>query len=98
MAIRTLLLALQAISEQNIGQLRSDSVLGINQDPLSVAPFVDEAEVQDVDSLSGVSVKLKNGNIVTCSMATDEPLDAGMKVYVSLSSSGFYVVHGSVKS
>jgi len=96
MAIRTLLLALQAATEQGMGQLRSDRVTQVQSQ--AAVPFLLTAEVTSVDSLSGATVLLNGSKQITCTAATDEPLQAGMQVYISQTEGGNWVIHGSVKS
>jgi hypothetical protein len=97
MAIRTLLLALQAATEQGNEQLRADRVAQVRNETQAAAPFLLTAEVIAVDSLTGATVLLNGSKQITCTAATDEPLQAGMQVYISQIEGGNWVIHGSVK-
>ena len=58
--------------------------------------FVAQGVVQAVSDRSGAMVQFR-GLLVQAGQATDEPLRAGQRVWISRTKTGTYVIHGSIK-
>ena len=58
--------------------------------------FVAQGVVQAVWERSGALVQFR-GLLVQALQATDEPLRAGQRVWISRTKGGGYVIHGSIK-
>lgn len=58
--------------------------------------FVAQGIVEAVSDRSGAMVQFR-GLLVQASQATDEPLRAGQRVWISRTKGGGYVIHGSIK-
>lgn len=96
MAIRTLLVAFQAATEDASQNLRADRLQQVDTTAAAPPPFVQIADVLSVNATSGAVVQF-GFTQVTARAANDEPLEAGMQVWVSQTDDGSYILHGSVK-
>jgi hypothetical protein len=90
MAIRRLALMLDAL--QNGGEMRADG--GMQAPRPGEGDGLRQADVIAVNPISGATITV-DGKSEVASQATDEPLRAGARVWVSRALDGTYVIHGS---
>jgi hypothetical protein len=62
-----------------------------------VSGFFEQGTIASVSGIGNVVVTLDEGRTVSASPTTDEPFEAGHRVWVSKTEQGGYIVHGGVR-
>ena len=95
MPVRRLSVALELLGQGQSQALRGNQTAGTVQN-ISGAPFVQPGECEQVLDDGSYSV-FTDGVTRSCLAATDEPILAGMKVWVSKTTDDQWIIHGSIK-